>query len=123
MGVIKIATNVSEKTVERMLVQGVKRMGGIAYKWVSPGNDGVPDRVVVLPGALVDFVELKTKRGRLSAIQVRQHERLRKCGFNPITLYGAEDVEKYLQERQALLEASTEELMRRGYQMMGGEQE
>lgn len=123
MGVIKIATNVSEKTVERMLVQGVKRMGGIAYKWVSPGNDGVPDRVVVLPGAVVDFVELKTKRGRLSAIQVRQHERLRKCGFNPITLYGPDDVEKYLQERQALLEASTEELVRRGYQMMGGEQE
>ena len=100
---IIIAKNVLEKTLERVLVQGVKKMGGTAFKWISPGNVGVPDRIIVLPGARIEFVELKTDIGVLSAVQERQHERLRKCGVHVLTLYGASDVERYLQERQALI--------------------
>ena len=50
-----------EREVEKKLVDGVRRMGGRAYKFVSPGNDGVPDRIVVLPDTAPMFVELKTE--------------------------------------------------------------
>ena len=49
----------AEKTIERKLVQAVHLMGGLALKFVSPGLDGVPDRVVLLPGGKAAFVELK----------------------------------------------------------------
>ena len=52
-----------EKEIEKILVDEVKRLGGRAYKWTSPGNDGVPDRIVFLPDTRVIFVELKTDTG------------------------------------------------------------
>lgn len=52
-----------ESEIEARLVRGVKALGGVAYKFVSPGNVGVPDRVVVLPGGRVIFVELKAEGG------------------------------------------------------------
>ena len=48
-----------EKEIEKILVAEVKKLGGRAYKWVSPGNDGVPDRIVVFPNRKPIFVELK----------------------------------------------------------------
>ena len=42
--------NMSEKTTEQKLVKAVKAKGGLAPKFVSPGFDGVPDRIVLLPG-------------------------------------------------------------------------
>ena len=67
-----------EREVEKKLVDGVRRMGGRAYKFVSPGNDGVPDRIVVLPDTAPMFVELKTESGKLSRlqkVQIRSEER------------------------------------------------
>ena len=58
-----------EKDIEKILVNEVRKLGGWAYKWVSPGNDGVPDRIVFLPGRPPVFVELKTETGKLSALQ------------------------------------------------------
>lgn len=87
-----------EKTVERRLVQAVKAAGGVAYKFVSPGNAGVPDRLVVLPGGRVHFVELKTDSGRLSPIQCRQLDRLRAMGADIAVLYGKDDVDAWLRE-------------------------
>lgn len=52
-----------ESKVEMILVRGIRKLGGWAYKWVSPGNDGVPDRIVILPGQRPIFVELKAERG------------------------------------------------------------
>lgn len=69
-----------ESELERILVDEVRKVGGRAYKWVSPGNDGVPDRIVFLPGGNVTFVELKTDRGRLSAQQKIQINRLKNLG-------------------------------------------
>ena len=57
-----------ERDVEKILVGEVKRLGGRAYKWVSPGNDGVPDRIVIFPGRKPVFVELKTETGKLSPL-------------------------------------------------------
>lgn len=69
-----------EKDIERWLGNQLKKLGCIYMKFVSPGNDGVPDRIVVLPGGEVLFVELKSENGRLSHTQVYQIARLRKQG-------------------------------------------
>ena len=59
-----------EKDIERALVEKVKQHGGYCLKWVCPGWSGVPDRIVILPGGRVVFVELKRpKGGRLSPMQ------------------------------------------------------
>ena len=70
----------TEKDIEKILANEVKKLGGRAYKWVSPGNDGVPDRVVIFPGRPAIFVELKTDTGKLSALQKIQIQRLKDLG-------------------------------------------
>ncbi len=87
-----------EREVEKKLVDGVRRLGGRAYKFVSPGNDGVPDRIVVLPDTAPMFVELKTESGRLSRLQKVQITRLENLGQNVRVLYGVKDVENFLEE-------------------------
>ncbi len=90
----KIAERESE--LEARLLAGVKEGGGLCYKFVSPGNDGVPDRIVVTPNGKVWFVELKTRTGRLSPMQKVQLRRLRQAKANAAVLYGREDVEEFL---------------------------
>lgn len=89
-----------EKEIEKRLVSGVKSLGGKAYKWVSPGNNGVPDRIVILPGKNPVFVELKTESGRLTALQQVQISRLRDLGQDVRVLYGWEQVKDFLEECQ-----------------------
>ena len=87
-----------ERDIEKILVNEVKKLGGRAYKWVSPGNDGVPDRIVILPGLRPIVVELKTETGRLSAIQNVQIDRLRKMKQNVKILYGESQVRDFLED-------------------------
>lgn len=70
-----------EKSIEVYLRDQVKALGGIAYKFTSPGNNGVPDRLVLLPGGRVVFVETKAPGKTSTPLQVRQQERIRKLGF------------------------------------------
>ena len=86
----------SEKKIERYLTNEVKKLGGISYKFISPGNAGVPDRILIMPGGHVHFVELKTETGRLSKIQEAQHKKLFELGVIPWTLYGESDVKRFL---------------------------
>lgn len=58
-----------ESEVERHFVWTVERMGGVTYKFTSPGRKGVADRIACLPDGSTWFVELKTKGGRLSPLQ------------------------------------------------------
>jgi len=70
-----------ESEIEKILVDEVKKLGGRAYKWVSPGNAGVPDRIVILPSLPSPvFAELKTDTGTLTALQKVQIDRLRDLG-------------------------------------------
>ena len=62
---------VSEKQIEKKLVDGVKAIGGVAMKFVSPGRDGVSDRIVIMPGGRIWFVELKAPGGKLTPLQKR----------------------------------------------------
>lgn len=87
-----------EREIEKKLVDGVRKQGGRAYKFVSPGNDGVPDRIVVLPQRVPKFIELKTEYGRLSNLQKVQIKRLRNLGQDVRVLYGLKDVERFLEE-------------------------
>lgn len=85
-----------ETEVEARLVRGIKRMGGAAFKFVSPGCAGVPDRLVVLPGGRVIFVELKADGGRLSPLQAARILHLRELGAQVCVLRGASEVDGFL---------------------------
>lgn len=85
-----------ESQIEARLVQGVKALGGQAYKFVSPGNVGVPDRLVILPGGRILFAELKAEYGRLSRMQGHQLELLRRLGAEVWTVWGETGVRDFL---------------------------
>lgn len=75
-----------EKTLERKLVQAVKAMGGIAPKFVSPGFDGMPDRLVLLPMGRAAFVEIKRHGEKPRPLQAARHGMLRRLGFKVYVL-------------------------------------
>ena len=70
-----------EKTVEAELVKAVRNFGGLALKFISPGLDGVPDRLVLLPGGKIAFIELKAPGKELRPLQVRRKRQLEALGF------------------------------------------
>lgn len=80
-----------EKELEKKFCGLVKAAGGKAYKFVSPGNDGVPDRLVVLPGGHVGFVELKQRGKKPTALQKKRIEELRALGCFAAVLDCPED--------------------------------
>ena len=69
-----------EGDVENALVRRVKKLGGTAEKFTSPGRRSVPDRLVTLPGGTIIFVELKAPGKKPTEKQARDHERRRKLG-------------------------------------------
>lgn len=92
-----------EREVERRLGARIRRMGGLYYKWTSPGSPGVPDRIAVLPDGTIWFVELKTDAGRLSPIQQKVHDAMAARGVKVHVTYGlegayalADEMEKHL---------------------------
>ena len=70
-----------EKEIERKLVEGTKARGGIAFKFVSPGHAGVPDRLVLMPGARIGFVEVKTADKQPRKLQAATHRKITRLGF------------------------------------------
>lgn len=84
-----------ERDIEKCLVGEVKKLGGRAYKWTSPGNDGVPDRIVIFPGRPPVFVELKVESGRLTPLQKVQIGRLKDLGQDVRVLYGIAGVSQF----------------------------
>ena len=85
-----------EKRVEQMLTRGVEALGGKSFKWVSPGHDGVPDRIIVMPGGYVYFVEMKAETGELSALQRFQLRQLKSLGCHALVLHGADETQLFL---------------------------
>jgi hypothetical protein len=76
----KKATTVLEKTIEQALVRRVKELGGTCEKFTSPGRRAVPDRIVILPGGRIIFVECKTPGKKPTVTQQMDHERRRLLG-------------------------------------------
>ena len=75
-----------EKTIEKKLVIAIKDMGGIAPKFTSPGFDGMPDRIVLLPGGRMGFVEVKAPGKVPRPLQEARHRMLRMLGFKVYVL-------------------------------------
>lgn len=80
-----------EKVIEQKLVAEVKKAGGICPKWVSPGFDGVPDRIAMFPGGKIAFVEVKAPGEKPRPLQRARHELLQKLGFR---VYVLDEIEK-----------------------------
>jgi len=92
---------VRESDIEKYLRNKVHAAGGRAYKWVSPGNNGVPDRIVMLPGAPDLFVELKAPGKKPTALQVVQHKMLRELGRYVIVIDSKEQVDRLIEAHHA----------------------
>jgi len=85
-----------EKTIETYLVREVKKLGGVAYKFVSPAHRGVSDRIVCLPGGVVWFVEVKAPTGRLSPLQKVFGDEMERMEQNYTCLWSKEDVDAFI---------------------------
>ena len=84
-------SKIRESEIEKTLREAVRAAGGRAYKFVSPGNRGVPDRIVCFPGKKLAFVELKSAGNKPTKLQLLQHARLRSMGFE---VYVVDDRDK-----------------------------
>ncbi len=87
-----------EKIIEQKLVTAVKKHGGICPKFVSPGFDGMPDRLVLLPDGRFAFVEVKAPGEKPRPLQLVRHGMLQKLGYRVYVLDDAEHIEKIIQE-------------------------
>ena len=87
-----------ESAIEKKLVQAVKSCGGICPKWVSPGFDGVPDRMVLLPGGRMAFVEVKAPGKKARPLQKLRHKTLRRLGYKVYVIDDAEHITPMLDE-------------------------
>jgi len=85
-----------EKDIERHLRTAVKKHGGMALKFVSPGTSGVPDRIVLLPGGRMFFAELKAPGRKPRPLQMKMHGELRQLGFNVLVIDGKEQIDEIL---------------------------
>ena len=89
-----------ERDIEQRLVKMTKARGGIAFKFVSPGHSGVPDRLILLPGARLGFVEVKAPGEQPRKLQVHMHLLLRGLGFKVYVLDDPNQIGVILDEIQ-----------------------
>lgn len=78
-----------EHHVEDALAKATRKSGGVAFKWVSPGHPGVPDRIVILPNRIL-FVELKAPGKKPTPLQAKVHQQLRDLGCEVHTIDNVE---------------------------------
>ena len=90
-----------EKTVEAKLVAAVKAVGGLALKFISPGFDGMPDRLVLLPNGILAFVELKAPGKKMRPLQVRRKNQIEALGFSVYCIDRPEQIGGVLNEIQS----------------------
>lgn len=87
-----------EKIIEQKLVTAVKKHGGICPKFVSPGFDGMPDRLVLLPNGKFAFVEVKAPGEKPRPLQLARHRLLSRLGFQVYILDSEEQIGGIIQE-------------------------
>ncbi|EGT3688651.1 VRR-NUC domain-containing protein [Clostridioides difficile] len=90
-----------EKKIEQQLVKEVKDIGGIALKIASPGFDGMPDRLILLPNRRLAFVEVKAPGKTLRPLQEKRKRQLEALGFLVFCLDNIEQIGGILLEIQA----------------------
>ena len=87
-----------EKQIEHSLVMVVKAAGGMCPKLVSPGTDGMPDRMILLPKGHIGFVEVKAPGKKPRPLQERRHKQLTGLGFKVFILDDPEQIPGILKE-------------------------
>lgn len=85
--------------LKKYLIDEVKRCGGLCLKWTSPNARGVPDRIVILPGGAIYFIELKAPNGTYVALQKHCKKTLEELGCRAYGLYSVEVVKRWLDEK------------------------
>ena len=85
-----------EKEIEKKLVTAVRMMDGVAVKFVSPGYAGMPDRLVLLPGGRMAFVEVKRPGEQPRPLQKARHRMLQRLGFKVYVLDSVEKIERII---------------------------
>lgn len=81
-----------EKSIENVLRKAVEDEGGVCLKWTCPGHRGVPDRMILFPGGIIAFVELKRPGAKVKpgGLQEWWRERLASFGFRCYEISDAE---------------------------------
>ena len=92
----------SEKLTERKLVQAVRSLGGLCPKWISPGLNGVPDRIILLPGGIIGFVEVKAQGKKPRPIQSLRLNQLLQLGFPVCVLDDPAEIPRLLDQLKQL---------------------
>lgn len=90
-----------EKAIEKKLIKAVKSRGGLALKFVSPGFDGVPDRLVLLALGKIAFVEVKAPNEKPRKLQLLRHKQIRALGFKVYVLDNEKDIGGIINEIQS----------------------
>ncbi len=90
-----------EKQIEQKLVQAVRKSGGMCLKFVSPNFDGMPDRLIILPGGKIAFTELKAPGKKPRPLQIARHKTLMKLGFHVYVIDSIEQIGGILDEIQS----------------------
>lgn len=90
-----------ERQIEQQLVAAVRKRNGLCPKWVSPGLDGVPDRIILLPGGRIAFAELKAPGKTLRTQQRYRKAQLERLGFKVYVIDGKEQIGGVLDEISA----------------------
>ncbi len=88
----------AESTLEKRLRLEVKKHGGLALKFTSPGRRGVPDRLVLVPMGRAVFVEMKALSKPLEPLQKKRTEELKNLGFKVYKIDSNTDIKNFIQE-------------------------
>ena len=87
-----------ERDIEKKLVKAVQTAGGICPKFVSPGTDGMPDRIMLLPGGRIGFTEVKAPGKKPGSLQAKRHKQLQSLGFPVFILDDPDQIPGILEE-------------------------
>ena len=87
-----------ERDIEGRLAKAVKELGGMCPKFTSPGFAGMPDRIVLLPGGRIGFVEVKTKGKVPRPLQQKRHQQMRDLGYKVYVLDDARQINDVLED-------------------------
>ena len=93
-----IMKKILESSVENRLVKRIKAMGGMCLKFNPIGMAGMPDREILLPGAITLWVELKRPGEKPRPLQLKRKKDLEALGFRVDVLDSFEEVERYIRE-------------------------
>ena len=87
-----------EKNIEQKLVKKVREIGGLALKFVSPGFDGVPDRLILIAYGKLAFVEVKAPGEKPRPLQVARINKIRSLGFKVYVLDDEKNIQRIIDE-------------------------